>query len=144
MTAVQIGSGGTISPAPLPWIPPELALRPLILRPVERLVVEASPWTPDVGEAAGRAPNRANTSLTLVGNSADSRGLAQCRATVCGTPPNDNAHLPGPLGEQHVMERLHAAPVRCSDWFGSARALASALLLAPIRKRFHDDPAFGL
>jgi hypothetical protein len=31
---------------------------------------------------------RANTSFTLVGNSADSRGLAQCRATVCCTLPN--------------------------------------------------------
>jgi hypothetical protein len=30
----------------------------------------------------------ATTSLTLVGNSADSRRLAQCRDTVYGTPPN--------------------------------------------------------
>ena len=33
-------------------------------------------------------PNMATTPLTLVGNSADSRGLAQCRATVCCTLPN--------------------------------------------------------
>jgi hypothetical protein len=37
---------------------------------------------------ARASPNMATTSLTLVGNSADSRGLAQCRATVCCTPLN--------------------------------------------------------
>jgi hypothetical protein len=41
--------------------------------------------------------NMAKASFTLVGNSTDSRGLAQCRATVCCTPPNDCVHLPGRL-----------------------------------------------
>src|SRR5882724_370636 len=56
----------------------------------------------------------ATTPFTLVGNSADSRGLAQCRATVCCTLPNDHAQQPGPLGELHIPESEHAAPVGCS------------------------------
>ena len=60
------------------------------------------------------------TPFTLVGNSADSRGLAQCRATVCCTLPNDHAQQPGPLGELHIPESEHAAPVGCSVWFGVA------------------------
>jgi hypothetical protein len=37
-------------------------------------------------------PNRVTTPFTLVGNSADSRRLAQCRVTVCCTLPNAQAH----------------------------------------------------
>jgi hypothetical protein len=40
----------------------------------------------------------ANTSFTLVGNSADSRRLAHCRDTVYCTPPNAGAHLPPEAG----------------------------------------------
>jgi len=58
--------------------------------------------------------NMATTPFTLVGNSADSRGLAQCRATVCCTLPNDHAQQPGPLGELYIPESEHAAPVGCS------------------------------
>jgi hypothetical protein len=37
--------------------------------------------------------NMATTSFTLVGNSADSRGLSQCRDPVYGTPFNAAVHL---------------------------------------------------
>src|SRR5262249_5613367 len=35
-------------------------------------------------------------------------------------PPDDPAHLLGPLGELHVWKSADAAPVRCSGWFGRA------------------------
>jgi hypothetical protein len=34
--------------------------------------------------------------------------------------PNDHAQQPGPLGELHIPESEHAAPVGCSVWFGVA------------------------
>jgi hypothetical protein len=39
--------------------------------------------------------------------------LVSCR-------PNAQADLPGPLLGQHATEKLNAAPVRSSDWFGGA------------------------
>src|SRR5262249_28494201 len=32
--------------------------------------------------------------------------------------PNENAHLPGPLGELQISKSLHAGRVRCSGSFG--------------------------
>jgi hypothetical protein len=58
------------------------------------------------------------TSFTLVGNCVDSRGLTQCRATVCYTLPNDQAHLPAGRESLHVTKSRHAPPVRCSAWLG--------------------------
>ncbi|MBK7601444.1 MAG: hypothetical protein IPJ07_24145 [Acidobacteria bacterium] len=37
--------------------------------------------------------------------------------------PNDQAHLPGGLGELHLWNGLHARRVRCSDWFGRTAPL---------------------
>src|SRR5262245_66574158 len=33
--------------------------------------------------------------------------------------PSEQAHLSGRTGELRIGESLHAAPVRCSAWFGS-------------------------
>jgi hypothetical protein len=80
-------------------------------------------------------PNRVTTPFTLVGNSADSRGLAQCRATVCCTLPNDHAQQPGPLGELHIPESEHAAPVGCS---------VLILMEAPSSADHHGRLALGI
>src|SRR5437763_4785213 len=56
----------------------------------------------------GRTPQRRATRFSVPGRLRNHHVL----------PPNDQAHLPGPLGELWVTESLHAAPVRCSDWFG--------------------------
>jgi hypothetical protein len=79
--------------------------------------------------------NMATTPFTLVGNSADSRGLAQCRATVCCTLPNDHAQQPGPLGELHIPESEHAAPVGCS---------VLILMEAPSSADHHGRLALGI
>ena len=43
---------------------------------------------------------------TSVGNSADSRGVAQCRATVCCTPPNDG-HQARWAAERSAVTCMH-------------------------------------
>jgi hypothetical protein len=55
----------------------------------ERIVLP-SPAASPAGRSA-TPPNRANTWFTSVGNSADSRGLVQCRDTMYGTPSNGQA-----------------------------------------------------
>jgi hypothetical protein len=59
------------------------------------------------------------TSFTLVGNSADSRGLAD--VTPCIATPNASAHRP---------ERATRAPVRCSGLFGDLRPLLCSVAQA--------------
>ena len=58
--------------------------------------------------------NMATTSLTSVGNAADSRGLAD--VTPCIATPNAGAHLPP---EAEAMQERWLEAVRCSALFGT-------------------------
>jgi hypothetical protein len=64
------------------------------------------------------------TSLTPAGNSADSRGVAECRDTVYCTPPNA-APQPLPIAAATQGRRLLA--VGSSAWFGAV-SLATCLV----------------
>jgi hypothetical protein len=76
-------------------------------------------------------PNRVKASFTRVGNSADSRGLAQCCATMCSTLPHgiefsesrslgrltDRRSAAGrALGRFSNQEDRDARPVRWNGW----------------------------
>jgi hypothetical protein len=61
----------------------------------------------------------ATTSFTLVGNSADSRGLAD--VTPCIATPNEEAQQRRPPVRQDTPKNSDAAAVCCSGWFGGGR-----------------------
>jgi hypothetical protein len=56
--------------------------------------------------------NMATTPFALVGNSADSRGLAQCRATVCCTLPRHNDFREGKLTSGSIAGELATSQSR--------------------------------
>jgi hypothetical protein len=75
--------------------------------------------------------NMATTSFTPVGNSADSRGVAHCRATVCCTPPN-HGHQARWAAERSAVTCMH----------GLGRMLA--IITFVIIKNTLDDLIFRL
>jgi hypothetical protein len=60
-------------------------------------------------------PNMVTAPLTLVGNSADSRGLAQCRDIVYCTPPRPYD--------------WHAVPIRKGSWPNGIKLVESHFLI---------------
>jgi hypothetical protein len=90
--------------------------------------------------------NRVTTSFTPVGHSADSRGLAQCRDPVYGTPSNAGG---GPRPMAGVAEEQKLWGVGSSAIFGAVRVSHAALspgLMAPSTCHAGDissAPVFG-
>jgi hypothetical protein len=80
--------------------------------------------------------NRVKTSFTLVGNSADSRRLAD--VTPCIATPNAGAHLLPEAGAERTLEA-----VRCSAWLGGllgSLSLAALTVQAPAVACYYASP----